>query len=204
MQASLVQLEEQISQYKQFDEDYQKRLATEKTALETAHKHEIEKVRNAALAEAKAERQKEAKDTLLILSKFLRAAAAKRQDGDEASEENKAFEGALLLVYGGDVNAVGAMEKLIEGSAEKVPSVDGQALDVTCEYKFTGGHAVICFLAHVPLQTKTSGIQLSNMHHRPILAKKHRQRRSLNPKLPHYLVNQLYPQVAIRPSCMQV
>ncbi|MCJ1340363.1 hypothetical protein MMC09_005657 [Bachmanniomyces sp. S44760] len=131
LQASLVQLEEQISQYKQFDEDYQKRLATEKTALETAHKHEIEKVRNAALAEAKAERQKEAKDTLLILSKFLRAAAAKRQDGDEASEENKAFEGALLLVYGGDVNAVGAMEKLIEGSAEKVPSVDGQALDVT-------------------------------------------------------------------------
>ncbi|MCJ1374891.1 hypothetical protein MMC20_006124 [Loxospora ochrophaea] len=131
LQASLVQLEDQITQYKQFDEDYQKRLSAEKTALETVHKEELENVKDAAMMEAAAGAKKEAKDSLLMLSKFLRAAAAKRQDGDETSTENRAFEGALLLIYGGDANAVTAMEKLIEGSDDKVPAVDGDLLDVT-------------------------------------------------------------------------
>ena len=133
LQASLAQLEEQIAQYKQFDEDYQKRLATEKQALETAHKDELEKVKDAVAAEAKAESQKEAKDSLLVLSKFLRAAAAKRQSGDETSSENRAFEGALLLVYGGEASAVVAMEQLISGSDEKVPTVDQTPSDFTCK-----------------------------------------------------------------------
>ncbi|KAI4206990.1 MAG: hypothetical protein LQ346_000822 [Caloplaca aetnensis] len=124
LQASLAQLEEQVAQYKQFDEDYQKRLATEKAALETFHKDELDKVKEAASSEAKAEGAKEAKDNLLALSKFLRAAAAKRQGGDETSPENRAFEGALLLVYGGEAAAVAAMESLIMGSDEKVPTVD--------------------------------------------------------------------------------
>ena len=128
-----MQLEDQITQYKQFDEDYQKRLSAEKTALETVHKEELENVKDAAMMEAAAGAKKEAKDSLLMLSKFLRAAAAKRQDGDETSTENRAFEGALLLIYGGDANAVTAMEKLIEGSDDKVPAVDGDLLDVTCE-----------------------------------------------------------------------
>lgn len=134
LQASLAQLEEQIAQYKQFDEDYQKRLATEKSALESSHREELDKVKEAATAAAKLEGVKETKDTLLVLSKFLRAAAAKRQDGDETTEENRAFEGALLLVYGGDANAVTAMQKLIEGSDEKVPAVDGNTLSITCEH----------------------------------------------------------------------
>ncbi|KAI4261916.1 MAG: hypothetical protein L6R42_002897 [Xanthoria sp. 1 TBL-2021] len=131
LQASLAQLEEQVAQYKQFDEDYQKRLATEKVALETSHKDELEKVKEAAIAEAKAESAKEAKDNLLVLSKFLRAAAAKRQGGDETSPENRAFEGALLLVYGGEAGAVAAMESLIAGSDEKVPTVDQVPSDYT-------------------------------------------------------------------------
>ena len=77
--------------------------------------------------------KKEAKDNLLVLSRFLRAAAAKRQDGDETSPENRAFEGALLLVYGGEVAAVAAMEHLIAGSEEKVPAVDSALSDYTCE-----------------------------------------------------------------------
>ena len=133
LQASLTQLEEQIAQYKQFDLEYQKRLAAEKTALETSHSEEIEKVKAAAAAEAQAEATKGAKESLLALSKFLRAAAAKRQDGDETSEENRAFEGALLLVYGGDATAVIAMEKMIQGSDEKVPYVDGQPSGFTCK-----------------------------------------------------------------------
>ena len=134
LQASLAQLEEQIAQYKQFDEDYQKRLATEKSTLESSHRDELDKVKEAATAAAKLEGVKEIKDSLLVLSKFLRAAAAKRQDGDETTEENRAFEGALLLVYGGDANAVTAMQKLIEGSDEKVPAVDGSTLSITCEH----------------------------------------------------------------------
>ncbi|KAL8670339.1 MAG: hypothetical protein Q9168_005113 [Polycauliona sp. 1 TL-2023] len=132
LQASLAQLEEQVAQYKQFDEDAQKRIATEKSALETSHKDELEKVKGAAIAEAKAESAKDAKDNLLVLSKFLRAAAAKRQGGDEASPENRAFEGALLLVYGGEAAAVAAMESLIAGGDEKVPTVD----QVPSEYTY--------------------------------------------------------------------
>ncbi|KAL8789594.1 MAG: hypothetical protein Q9213_001030 [Squamulea squamosa] len=131
LQASLAQLEEQVAQYKQFDEDYQKRLAAEKAALETSHKDELEKVKEAAIAEAKIASAKEAKDNLLVLSKFLRAAAAKRQGGDETSPENRAFEGALLLVYGGETGAVAAMESLIAGDDEKVPTVDQVPSDYT-------------------------------------------------------------------------
>ncbi|KAL8918954.1 MAG: hypothetical protein Q9208_007064 [Pyrenodesmia sp. 3 TL-2023] len=136
LQASLAQLEEQVAQYKQFDEEYQKRLATEKAALETSHKDELDKVKEAATLAAKAESAKEAKDNLLALSKFLRAAAAKRQGGDETSPENRAFEGALLLVYGGEAAAVAAMESLIVGSDEKVPTVD----QVPSEYTYKQVH----------------------------------------------------------------
>lgn len=134
LQASLVQLEEQIAQYKQFDEDYQKRLSGERINLESAHKDELQKVKDAAIAGAAAAGKKEAKDNLLILSKFLRAAAAKRQGGDETSPENRAFEGALLLVYGGEAAAVVAMESLISGSDEKVPTVDQTPSEFTCEF----------------------------------------------------------------------
>lgn len=73
---------------------------------------------------------------MLVLSKFLRAAAAKRQSGDDTSNESRAFEGTLLLFYGGDAGAVVAMEKLIEGSEEKVPGVDQEPLHFTCTSPF--------------------------------------------------------------------
>ncbi|KAL8640377.1 MAG: hypothetical protein Q9228_002691 [Teloschistes exilis] len=132
LQASLAQVEEQVAQYRQFDEEYQRRLAAEKSALETSHKAELDRVKETATSAAKAESEKEAKDNLLVLSKFLRAAAAKRQGGDETSPENRAFEGALLLVYGGEAGAVAAMESLIAGSDEKVPTVD----QVPSEYTY--------------------------------------------------------------------
>ena len=133
LQASLAQHEEQIAQYKQFDEDCQKRILAEKAALETSHKEELEKVKEAAIFEAREESKKEANENLLVLSKFLRAAAAKRQGGDETSAENRAFEGALLLIYGGEVSAVEAMDKLISGSDEKVPTVDQVPSEFTCK-----------------------------------------------------------------------
>ena len=113
-------------------------MSTEKSALEATHADELQKVKEAAIAEAAADGKKEAKDNLLVLSKFLRAAAAKRQGGDESSPENRAFEGALLLVYGGEIGAVVAMESLISGSDEKVPTVDQSPSDFTC--KFVSAH----------------------------------------------------------------
>ncbi|KAK5015286.1 hypothetical protein LTR60_002324 [Cryomyces antarcticus] len=130
LQASLTQLEDQISQYKKFDQEYQQRLNTEKELLQSSHKDELDKLREAVEAEAKIEAQKESKERLLMLSRFLRAAAARRQNEEDQSEEGKAFEGALLLVYGGDPSAVLAAEKIIEGADEPVPSVEGDLLTV--------------------------------------------------------------------------
>ncbi|KAI9716913.1 MAG: hypothetical protein M1812_005062 [Candelaria pacifica] len=131
LQASLAQLEEQISQYKKFDQEYQSRIAAEKAALESSHKKELEILRDSAKAEARAETENEAKEDLLVLSKFLRAAAAKRQAGEESTDETKAFEGALLLVYGGDARAVVAARQIISGSEEEVPATDGKPLNIT-------------------------------------------------------------------------
>jgi hypothetical protein len=71
------------------------------------------------------------KDKLLTLSRFLRAAAARRQLEDDDSDLTKAFEGALLQVYGGDAAAVMAAEKLINGADDGVPSTEGVILSVT-------------------------------------------------------------------------
>ena len=56
-----------------------------------------------------------------------------RQNEDDTSDEGKAFEGALLLVYGGDANAVAAAEKVIDGTDDPVPATDGTVLSVTCK-----------------------------------------------------------------------
>lgn len=90
-------------------------------------------MKEAATTEAVTKLKDEAKEKLLVLSKFLRAAAAKRQGGDETSAENRAFEGALLLIYGGEVDAVEAMEKLVSGVDDKVPTVDGIPSEFTCK-----------------------------------------------------------------------
>ncbi|KAI9831228.1 MAG: hypothetical protein M1819_005156 [Sarea resinae] len=131
LQASLAQLEDQIAQYKKFDQEYQNRIVAEKAALETAHKQELETLANAVRSEVKAEAQKEARERLLVLSKFLRAAAAKRQMGEENTDEGKAFEGVLLLVYGGDASAVAAAEKLIDGTDDEVTGTDEKPLPIT-------------------------------------------------------------------------
>ena len=133
LKASLSQLEEQLEQFKKFEGESNKRLAAEKASLEASHKEELSKAIESARSETKAEAAKENRSKLLSLSRFLRTAAAKRQEGDETSEENRAFEGALLLIYGGDASAVDAMEKLIEGVEDIVPTVEGQPSNFTCK-----------------------------------------------------------------------
>ena len=132
LQAQLAQLEEQVAQYKKFDQEYQHKIAQEKEILQQSHSAELEKLREALKVEAALELKKVFREKFLTLSRFLRAAAARRQLEDDDSDLTKAFEGALLLVYGGDAGAVAAAEKLIDGSDDSVPSTEGVSLGVTC------------------------------------------------------------------------
>ena len=132
LQAQLSQLEDQITHYRKLDQDYQKRMTDERQELENAHAEEINNLKETFQVEAQQETPNLLKHHLLTLSRFLRAAAARRQRDDDDSEESKAFEGALLLVYGGDHSAVTAAEKLIGQSDENVPSTEGISLQVTC------------------------------------------------------------------------
>lgn len=138
LQASLAQLEEQIAQYKKFDQEYKAKSQSEKAEFEKTHTEraskELEDAVNSAKTEAEATAIKEQQDNLLVLSQFLKLAAIRRAEDESAElEENKALEGLLAQVYGGDVNAVSSMLKLIQGSSETVSSVAAEPLSVTCK-----------------------------------------------------------------------
>lgn len=127
-------MEEQYNNYKKYGDELEAKFAKEKEALSKTHSGELETLRETIKAEAKLEQQKIVKEKLLTLSRFLRAAAARRQLEDDESDLTKAFEGALLQVYGGDAAAVMAAEKLIEGASDGVPSTEGVVLGVTCRF----------------------------------------------------------------------
>ncbi|KAF2204337.1 hypothetical protein GQ43DRAFT_446766 [Delitschia confertaspora ATCC 74209] len=131
LQNQLAQYEKELAQYKKFDQEYQQKIAQEKEILQRSHSEEVEKLRDTLKAEAAVEAKKVFREKFLTLSRFLRAAAARRQLEDDNSDLAKAFEGALLLVYGGDPSAVAAAEKLIDGSEDTVPSTEGVPLSVT-------------------------------------------------------------------------
>ena len=143
LQSSLAQLEEQLAQYKKVDSEYQSRMSSERETLTSSHKAEIQELRESFKKEAESDSKATLRKQLLLFSQFLRAAAAKRVIEEEAdTEESKAFEGALLLVYGGDEKAVDAAVNLIEGSDEAVPSVEGQPLSVKCGFS----HCFCCVM----------------------------------------------------------
>ncbi|OJJ44161.1 hypothetical protein ASPZODRAFT_32527, partial [Penicilliopsis zonata CBS 506.65] len=131
LQATVAQLEEKIGHYKQVTAHYEERLTSQKTALDKAHKEEVEALREKVLAEAAETSKNRFTEQLLTLSKFLCAAASVRRSGDETSTDTRAFEGVLFQVYGGTQEAVASMLKLIDGADEKVVSVEGETLEVT-------------------------------------------------------------------------
>jgi hypothetical protein len=143
LQSTLKQLEEQLDHFKKFDEDTKEKHEAEKALLASSHKEELDRLKDAVENEAKTEASKALKEKLLALSRFLRTAAARRQDGDETAEENRAFEGALLLVYGGDLKAVAAMEYIINGDEEQIPTVEGELSGFTCKLTCRRG-LVVC------------------------------------------------------------
>ncbi|KAI1916021.1 hypothetical protein LOZ12_004627 [Ophidiomyces ophidiicola] len=133
LQENVASIEEQISQFKQYGAHYEERLAKQKAELEKTHQEQVDAIKKDATADARQTAEKDFKEKLLILSKFLRAAAAMRRSGDENSTDSRAFEGLLFQVYGGTDEAVDAMEKLIKGAEENVTSVDGDAIELTYE-----------------------------------------------------------------------
>lgn len=133
LQAQLAQLEEQLAQWKKIDHEYQTKLSAERDLLQSSHKQELEKLRDVVKAEVAAEEKNKLKQRYLTVSKFLHTAAAKRQLDEPDTEERQAFEGVLLLVYGGDANAVEAIEKLVEGSDDVVSNIEGTPTGVPCE-----------------------------------------------------------------------
>ncbi|CAO2648521.1 Nn.00g077880.m01.CDS01 [Neocucurbitaria sp. VM-36] len=131
LQAQLAQYEEQYGHYTKYGQELEAKFAREKEILSKAHSGELEVLRETIKAEAALEQKKLLKDKILTLSRFLRAAAARRQLEDDDSDLTKAFEGALLQVYGGDATAVLAAEKLIDGAEDGVPSTEGVVLSIT-------------------------------------------------------------------------
>lgn len=147
LQASLTQLEEQIAQYKKFDQEYKTRSQAEKTEFEKVHTERSDKQLAEAVAAAKTEAAaaagKEQQSNLMLLSQFLRLAAARRaEEADSTLDENQALEGVLLSVYSGDETAVATMLKLINDSDENTHAVTGEKLQTTCKseinFFFTG------------------------------------------------------------------
>lgn len=157
LQEQLKDLEDQLAAYKKFEEELQSKAAQEKEILRKGHSEELAKLRDVLKEEAALEVKKTFREQFLTLSRFLRAAAARRQlPEDDSNELSKAFEGALLQVYGGDPSAVAAAEKLIEGSHDSVPSTDGDLLSVTCEFGCRYSHLLILTTSRRPGQAGCS------------------------------------------------
>ena len=139
LQASLTQLEEQIAQYKKFDQEYKARSQLEKTEFEKSFtdraKKELEENVEAAKKAAASSAEQDQRDALLLLSQFLRLAAIRRGDeeADANLDENKALEGVLSQVYSGDLKAVDAMVNLIHGSEQATTSISSEPLKTTCQ-----------------------------------------------------------------------
>lgn len=134
LQAQLADLEERIEHYRKFDQDYQIKFTKQRDELTSQHEQVTTKLREELKRDAAVEAQKLLRQKLLVLSQFLRCAAAKRNAEEQVdNDESKAFEGALLLVYGGDQKAVDTALSLIEGSDETVPNIEGELLPFTCK-----------------------------------------------------------------------
>lgn len=147
LQAQLFQLEEQLAQHQKVDREQKARLAEQEKAL--TDKFEKEKADVVAELTEKAEEDAKAclHGDLLVLSQFLRLAAARRaEDPEGTSDESMALEGVLLHIYSGDENAVATMVKLVHGSDEQARSTTGETLQTTCELPRSSAILPLCVL----------------------------------------------------------
>lgn len=127
-------MEEQLAQHKKIELEHRARLAEFEKSL--TEKFEKEKAALAAETKQTAEANAAAtlRSNLLVLSQFLRLAAARRaEESDSSADENMALEGVLLHIYAGDDHAVATMLKLVEGVEEPTQSTAGDTLQTTCK-----------------------------------------------------------------------
>lgn len=139
LEAELARNEEYLAQVLKLDEEWRSTLEKAQQELQQTltEKHEEELAE--AVAEAKSQAEAEAKQTLedgfLVLSKFLRLAANRRQEAEFSTEDRDlTTEGILLSVYGGDQSAVDVMVKLYQGTEDTTRSIDGTPLTTTCKW----------------------------------------------------------------------
>jgi hypothetical protein len=96
-----------------------------------SNKSDVEQAKHDALEEARSTYEQKKEEDLSVLTQFLHAAASKRQTDAANTEEGRAFEGALLLVYQGNKMALTTLKNIVEGSDETVPDDKGTPLDFT-------------------------------------------------------------------------
>jgi hypothetical protein len=171
LQAQLAQLEEQLVQYKKVDQEFKARIATEKADLEKSFAEKLEREKAEAVNEikekAEAEAKKTLRDSLLVVSQFLRLAAARRaEEADQSVDENGALEGVLLAVYTGDENAVATMLKLVEGSDEKTTNTFGETLKTTCKcyeqtFRWPFGEHALTFALDADVKAASQAFKLA-------------------------------------------
>ncbi|CAG8175038.1 unnamed protein product [Penicillium salamii] len=130
LQEAAAQIEEQIAIYKQFAAQYEERLAAQKSDLTKDREEELEAVRANAIADATEASKKALRTQLHTMTKFLCGAATMRRD-EVVNTESQAFEGVLYQVYGGSLESVNNMLKIIDGVDEKITAVEGNVLDFT-------------------------------------------------------------------------
>lgn len=100
--------------------------------LTQSFEKELEAVRANAIADVTEAAKKAERRKLHTLAKFLCSAAILRRDG-EVNAESQAFESVLFQVYGGSLESVGNMQKIIDGVDEKIPAGEGSVHEFTCE-----------------------------------------------------------------------
>ena len=131
LQAQVAQLEEQLNNFRSFAQEFDEKFAKEKAGLIESHEAEILAAKEKATQDAESVKEQAVVDGLRVISHFLHAAASKRQSEDIDSDEARAFEGTLLLVYQGNEASLDTLKHLIDGSDEKVPDVGGELLGFT-------------------------------------------------------------------------
>lgn len=131
LQTQLAQLEEQLTSFRAFAQEIEDRAAKEKASLGEAHEAAIASIKEKAVQEAEDAKTQAVEDALRVITHFLHTAASKRQSEEADSEEGRAFEGALLLVYQGNEASLSTLKNLVYGTEEKVPDVHNEPLDFT-------------------------------------------------------------------------
>ncbi len=133
--AQLAQLEEQLAQHKKIEQENKARIAEHEKVLKEKFEKEKAELVSELTQKAEADVDAALRSNFLLLSQFLRLAAARRaEDADSTLDENMALEGVLLRVYSGDDSAVAAMLKLVQGVDEPTYSTVGDVLETTCKF----------------------------------------------------------------------